>query len=369
MVFKIVSKSGTARTGILKTAHGIIKTPFFMPVITKGAGKYLTFDILNDVKTQCFISNAYILSLKPGIETIKKAKGYHKFLNWQKSIFTDSGGFQLKDPEFFISLDKKGVNFRDPFSKEKVFLSPERLIEIQNNIGSDIAMILDDMVDANKPKKEYEDAVEITIDWAKRAVKAHKNKKQLLFGIVQGGIYKDLREKCAKEINSLPFDGIAIGGLALGESKENMYKAIDYSLKYIGKEKIKYLMGVGSPEDVVKCIGKGVDCFDSIYPTKMARHGVLFTRKGVLKLGKGKCKNNFGKVDEDCDCYTCRNHSIAYLDHLYRLDESSYKILASIHNVRFMQKLMEDTRKAIEKGRYKEFQKKFLKNYERGGKT
>ncbi len=356
-------KKTKARSGELRTAHGTLATPFFMPVVTKGAGKYLTFKDLNDLNTQVFISNGYILSLKPGIETLEKIGGYHRFINWNKPIFTDSGGFQLKDPQFFISLDKKGVWFKNPFSKEKVFMSPEKLIEIQNKIGSDIAMILDDMIDANKPKKEYKEAVDITIDWAKRAVLAHKNKKQLLFGIVQGGTYKDLREKCAKAINSLPFDGVAIGGLALGESKDKMYKAIDYSLAHLSENKIKYLMGVGSPEDVVRCIGKGVDCFDSIYPTKMARHGVLFTRSGQLNITKGSFKHNFEVPDKECDCYVCKTHTLAYLHHLYRLDEPNYKILASIHNIRFMQRLVEDARDAIKKGKYKEFEKEFLRKW------
>jgi len=365
MSFKILNKDKItkARNGELTTAHGKLATPFFMPVVTKGAGKYLTFKNLEEVGTKVFISNGYLLSLRPGLETLEKIGGYHKFINWNKPIFTDSGGFQLKDPQFFISLDKKGVWFRNPFSKEKVFMSPEKLIETQNKIGSDIAMILDDMIDANKPKKEYKVAVDITIDWAKRAVIAHKNKKQLLFGIVQGGTYKDLREKCAKAINSLAFDGVAIGGLALGESKEKMYKAIDYSLSHLSENKIKYLMGVGSPEDVVKCISKGVDCFDSIYPTKMARHGILFTRNGQINITKGINKHNFNKLEKECDCYVCKNHTIAYLHHLYRLDEPNYKILASTHNIRFMQRLVDDARLAIKKGKYKEFQDEFFKKW------
>jgi queuine tRNA-ribosyltransferase len=310
-----------------------------------------------------FISNAYLIYLRPGLDILKKAGGYHKFINWNKPIFTDSGGFQLKDPEFFISLDKKGVWFKNPFSKEKVFLSPENVVEIQNAIGSDIAMILDDMIDANKPKQEYKEAVDITIDWAKRAVVAHKNKNQLLFCIVQGGVYKDLRGKCAKELNELPFDGVGIGGLALGESKDKMYKAIDYSLVHLSENKIKYLMGVGSPEDVVKCIGKGIDCFDSVYPTKMGRHGIIFTREGKIDLKRGIYKTDFSKPDKDCDCYTCRNHTLAYLHHLYKLNEPNSRILNSMHNIRFMQKLVEDARKAIIKGEFKRFQDSFLKDF------
>jgi queuine tRNA-ribosyltransferase len=354
-----------ARCGLFKTAHGTIKTPFFMPVVTKGIAKFITLDILDEIKTQCFISNCYLLYLKPGKEILEKAKGYHKFINWKKSMFTDSGGFQLKNPEFFISMSDKGVWFKSPFDGSKHFMSPENVIEMQNIIDSDIAMILDDMQDANLPREAYEIATDRTIAWAKRSILAHKNKKQMLFGIVQGGIYKDLREKCAKEINKLPFDGLAIGGLALGETKDKMYKAIDYSLKHLDEKKIKYLMGFGSPEDIILSIGKGVDCFDSIYPTKMARHGHIFTRKGPINLKKAIYKDVFLPIEPDCDCPTCKRHTLSYLHHLLRLDEPGVKILLSVHNIRFLHRLLEDARKAIEKGTFDSFQKKFLKEYKR----
>ncbi|MDD3178387.1 MAG: tRNA guanosine(34) transglycosylase Tgt [Candidatus ainarchaeum sp.] len=356
-------KNTLARTGVLKTKHAEIKTPFFMPVVTKGIAKYLTLDQLEKLNTKCFISNSYLLYLKPGEDLLKKTKDYHNFINWKGGIFTDSGGFQLKNPEFMIKINNKGVWFRSPFNGDKHFMSPERVIKLQNNISSDVAMILDDMQDAHKTKKDYEIAVNRTIDWAKRAIKVHKNKDQLLFGIVQGGIYKDLREKCAKEINSLPFDGIAIGGLALGESKENMHKAIDYSLEHIDRGKIKYLMGVGSPEDIIQAIGKGVDCFDSIYPTKMARHGILFTRKGPINIKKAIYKENFEKVEKDCDCPCCKKHTLAYLYHLYRLNEPGVKILMSMHNIRFIHRLIEEARKKIKEGNFESFQIDFLKNY------
>jgi len=362
-MFKITNETKTARCGEFKTSHGKIKTPFYMPVVTKGAGKFLTFRSLEDVKTQCFISNAYLLYLKPGLETIKKADGYHNFINWKKPIFTDSGGFQLLDPEFLISLNDKGVKFRSPFSGETHFISPEKLMENQNIIGSDIAMVLDHVLGPDHTKKEFSDATTRTIDWAKRCLDNHKNKNQKVFGIVQGGTYKDLRKECALKINDMGFDGLAIGGLAIGEEKDKMYKAIDYSLEYLDKDKIKYLMGVGSPEDMIISIGKGVDCFDSIYPTKMARHGVIFTRNGVLKIGKSYNAHVFKPIEKECDCYACKHHTIAYLHHLYRLDEAAAKILLSEHNVRFLHRLMEDARKNIEEGTFEKFQKDFLKNY------
>jgi queuine tRNA-ribosyltransferase len=358
-------KKTKARSGVLKTAHGKIKTPFFMPVVTKGIAKFLTLKELKEINTQCFISNCYLLYLKPGKELLENTKGYHNFIGWKGSIFTDSGGFQLKNPEFFISRNVKGVWFKSPFDGSKHFMSPEKVIEMQNVIGSDVAMVLDDMQDANLSREKYEIAVDITINWAKRAIKAHNNKKQLLFGIVQGGVYKDLRERCSKEINKLAFDGLAIGGLALGEPKEKMHKSIDYSLKHLDEDKIKYLMGVGSPEDIIVSVGKGVDCFDSIYPTKMARHGHIFTRKGPINLKKGKYKEVFEPIEKECDCSTCKSHTLSYLHHLLRLDEPGVKILLSIHNVRFLHRLLEDSRKEIEKGTFEFFKKRFLKEYKR----
>ena len=347
----------------MKTTHGIIKTPFFMPVVTKGIPKFLTLKNLEEINTQCFISNSYLLYLRPGIELLKKTKGYHNFINWHKPIFTDSGGFQLKDPEFFISMSKEGVWFRSPFDGIKHFMSPEKVMKVQNIVASDIAMVLDDMQDANLPKEEYQKAIDNTIEWAERALKAHNNKNQKIFGIVQGGVYKDLRKECAVAINSMNFDGIGIGGLALGESKDKMHRAIDYSLKYLDYEKPKYLMGVGSPEDIVTAIGKGVDCFDSIYPTKMARHGVLFTRKGPINIKKAKWKEVFEPIDKGCDCPTCKNHTLSYLHHLYIIKEPGVKILLSIHNIRFIHRLLEEARKEIENGTFDKFQRQFLKNY------
>jgi len=363
MMFKIEHTCNNARSGILKTKHGKIKTPFFMPVVTKGAAKYLSFPVLKELGSQCFISNAYLLFLKPGLDVIKESKGYHNFINWNKSIFTDSGGFQLLNKEFLISISDKGVKFRSPFNGDTHFIGPEELIKIQNTIGSDIAMVLDHLLGPNNSYEDHKVATNRTIDWAKRAINNHKNKDQLIFGIVQGGTFKDLRNYCAQEINKLPFDGLAIGGLAIGESKERMYEAIDYSLEYMDKKRPRYLMGVGSPEDIVKSIGKGVDCFDSIYPTKMARHGVIFTNRGQLKIWKEEYKHNYNPIEKDCDCEVCKNHTLAYLYHLYRAKEPNAKLLLSVHNIRFMHRLVERARQNIIAGTYDEFQKEFLESY------
>jgi queuine tRNA-ribosyltransferase len=364
-MFKIKNKDKKtkARTGVLKTNHDVINTPFFMPVVTKGAGKYITFKDLKEMDYECFISNAYLLYLKPGLNILEETKGYHNFISWNKSIFTDSGGFQLLDPSFLRSINDKGVHFRSPFNGDKHFISPEKLINIQNNIGSDVAMVLDHLLGPNESYQLHIKATNRTIDWANKCYNNHNNKKQKIFGIVQGGLFKDLRNICAKEINKIEFDGVAVGGLAIGESKENMYKAIDYSLEKIDDHKIKYLMGVGSPEDIVISIGKGIDCFDSIYPTKMARHGVVFTNKGPLKIWKQKYKNIHKPLDKNCNCYTCKTHTISYLHHLYRLKEPNVKILLSIHNLSFIQDLIKKARQKIKEETYDNFTKNFLKNY------
>lgn len=364
-MFKINNKDKKtkARRGYIKTSHGKIETPFYMPVVTKGAGKYITFKDLEKMNYECFISNAYLLYLKPGLDILKETKGYHNFINWKKSTFTDSGGFQLLDPTFLLSINDKGVSFRSPFNGDKHFISPEKLMEIQNTIGSDIAMVLDHLLGPNESYKAHVKVTNRTIDWAKRCYQAHNNKKQLLFGIVQGGTYKDLRNYCAKEINKINFDGVAIGGLAIGESKENMYKAIDYSLEEIDENKVRYLMGVGSPEDVVISIGKGIDCFDSIYPTKMARHGVVFTMNGPLKIWKKKYSNIYNPLEKDCGCYACSNHTIAYFHHLFRIKEPNAKILLTIHNLAFMQRLIKKAKEAIDNNNYENFENDFLKKY------
>ena len=363
VTFTITSQSNSARAGEFRTAHGIIHTPFYMPVVTKGTGKFLTFASLENAKTKCFISNAYLLYLKPGLDTIELAGGYHNFINWQKPIFTDSGGFQLLNPQFLIALSDKGVQFRSPFSGDIHFISPEKLTEIQNKLGSDVAMVLDHVIYPNHTRKEFEVATGRTIAWASRCLETHRNKSQKLFGIVQGGTYLDLRKECAIKINEMGFDGLAIGGLAIGEPKQEMFKAIDASLEYLDKDKLKYLMGVGSPEDMVISIGKGIDCFDSIYPTKMARHGILFTKDGPLKLAKSYNSNLFRPIEEGCDCYACTHHTLAYLHHLYRLGEPTVKFLLSEHNICFINRLMDDSRQAIENGTFDVFQKEFLKRY------
>ncbi len=364
-MFQIIynDKNSYARTGLLKTSHGNIQTPIFLPVVTKGAGKYLTFRELEELNTQMFISNAFLLSLKPGLSILKQTKGYHNFINWKKPIITDSGGFQGGDPTLFVSLNEQGLKFRSPFNGDLCFYTPEDVVKINKIIGSDIMMVLDDMLTPNHTKKEFKKAVDITIDWAQRSLKAHNLKTQQIFGIVQGGVYKDLRKECALSLNNMPFDGIGIGGLAIGEPKPKMYKAIDASLPEIDKNKFKYLMGVGSPEDILECISRGIDCFDSVYPTRMARHGVVFTKNGSLKIYHKNHECSFIPIDKTCDCYTCRNHTRAYLHHLYRIKEPNAMILLSIHNIRFMHKLTENARTSIKKNQFEKFKTIFLKDY------
>lgn len=366
-MFNIISedKTTSARTGILKTRHGKVETPFFMPVSTKAVGKFVGAEEYNLTKTKAIIANALLLSLQPGLEVLEKFNGIHKFMNFNGAIFTDCGGFQVIRKSFKKNTDqsKKGIMFRNPFNSQNFLLTPEKIMNIEMAIGSDVAMMLDDMRPFGTTKKQFADALINTHNWARESLKFHTDKKQLLFGIVQGGFYKDLREKSAKFINKLDFDGIAIGGLALGEPKKMMYQALDASLPSIGKEKIKYAMGIGSPEDLLLCIEKGVDCFDSVFPTMNARNNTVFTFSGKLSIEKGRFKEDVKPLEEGCDCYTCRHYSRAYIRHLSKLDDPVGKRLKSIHNIRFMHRLMEKSRAAIRESSFASFRKEFEKEF------
>ena len=358
-MFKVKATDEKARAGLLKTAHGQIQTPLFMPVATKGAFKWLSMQDIERAGVQCFISNAYILSLRPGLEAIKKAGGLHKFINWNKAIFTDSGGFQLLSDEFLIKISDLGVVFRNPFDKNRETLTPERCIEIQNSLQSDVAMCLDDVPRLGSKVFRLEESVERTFDWAKRCLETHKNKKQLLFGIAQGGTSKRLRKKSTEQISSLPFDGFALGGLCIGEGPAKMHEMVSLSEKIIPQEKPRYLMGVGSPKDLLECISLGVDVFDSCFPTRMARHGRVFTKCGHIDISRRAFQFDLKPLDKDCDCPVCSKHSRSYLHHLFRVKEENAKLLLSIHNVHFVSKMIEGARTAILQGKFNSFKKGF----------
>ncbi|MBT7902452.1 tRNA guanosine(34) transglycosylase Tgt [Candidatus Woesearchaeota archaeon] len=368
MNFKLLNQEGKARLGELNTAHGTVQTPFFMPVATKLTVKHISPFELKSMGHNACISNTYVLFLKPGRDLIKKAKGIHKFMSYDKTMFTDSGGFQMVNSSLVGGITDKGVTFKDPFSNRTHFLRPEDIMHIERELGSDVAMCLDHMPEVRSCKEKIVESVTRTIDWAKRCKKVHDGKsiygqKQLLFGIAQGGLFKDLREKSGKAINELDFDGNAIGGLALGETRKEMHQAIKWQIPFLSEKKPRYVMGLGTPQDIIEAVSSGVDCFDSIYPTQNARHCNIFTQNGMIRLNKGLYREDFGPLDPDCDCYVCKNFSRAFLYHLSRSDEWTHHRYLSYHNVYFMSKFMEKIRLAIKENRFEQYKKEFLNGF------
>ena len=357
-------KKTNARYGILHTNHGSFNTPIFMPVGTLANVKTLVPEELKAVNSSIILSNTYHLSLRPGEDIIKKAGGLHKFMNYDGPILTDSGGFQVFSLAKPKDISEDGVKFKSHIDGSMLFLTPEKSIEIQNKLDSDIAMSFDECPPASINYDYMKNSVERTIRWAKRGKKVHNNIKQSLFGIVQGGPYKDLREFSAKETVKIGFDGYSIGGVANdGESKEDMYKAIDYSICYLPEDKPRYLMGVGEPIDILEGIERGIDMFDCVLPTRIARHGNAFTKYGKINLRNSKYKEDFTPIEKDCDCYTCKNFTKAYIRHLLVSNEQLSGRLLSIHNIRFLIRLTEEVRDAINNDNFLEYKNEFIKKY------
>ena len=359
-------KSTKARYGTVETNYGTYETPMFMPVGTKATVKMLTPDELYDMNAGIILSNTYHLWLRPGEDLIDKAGGLHKFMNYNGPILTDSGGFQVfslvKNKEKDIS--EEGVSFKSHIDGSKLFLTPEKSIQIQNKLDSDIAMSFDECPPASATHEYLENSVKRTIRWAERGKKVHSNPRQALFGIVQGGAYEDLRKYSAIETVKLDFDGYSIGGVANdGESKEDMYKAIDYSVPYLPEDKLRYLMGVGEPVDILEGVERGVDLFDCVLSTRIARHGNAFTRTGKINLKNNKFREDFTPIEDSCDCYACKNFTKAYIRHLIMSKEGLGARLLSIHNSRFLIKMMEEIRIAIKEDRYPEYKKEFLDKF------
>jgi queuine tRNA-ribosyltransferase len=371
MSFTIEKKDGNARAGILETKSGNAETPFFMPVATKTAVKYISVEDLESMGAKVIISNAFILSLRPGTSIIKKFKGIKKFMNYNGVNFTDSGGFQMYSDSLYQGSDKNGVFFRDPFAGKKLYITPEENMKIQLDIDSDVAMCLDSMPLIEHSKDAINEAVEKTYEWAKRCKIEHdklqkkreKNEKQLLFGIIQGGIHKDLRKKSAEQLTKIDFDGFSIGGLALGEPKKDEYKMIEICKKIIPEEKPVYLMGAGDPVELLEAISRGVDMFDSRFPTKNARRGAIFTTSGRLRLMNAKNKTSKLPLDKNCNCFVCRDYSRGHLRHLLLNKEGVGYRLVSYHNLYFLQNLMRSARKSIVEGKFEKFKSDFIKNY------
>ena len=357
-----------ARAGYFETDHGIVKTPAFMPVGTQGTVKAVDQNFLElDIKAQIVLSNTYHLYLRPGTEILEKAGGLHKFMNWQKPILTDSGGYQVYSLSNLRKLKEDGVEFRSHLDGSSHFFSPEKVIQIQRSIGSDVMMVLDECTPYPCDIEYAEKSTDLTSRWAALNMEAFENSKplyghkQFLFGIIQGSVYKELREKSAKDLTKLNFDGYAIGGLAVGEPADVMYDITDFTTDLMPEDKPRYLMGVGRPENILESVDRGIDMFDCVMPTRNARHGVLFTSKGVLTLTNSKFKDDFEKVDENCGCYTCKNYSRAYLRHLFNAGELLALQLASVHNLHFYISLLRTARERILDGSFKEWKNKTIK--------
>ncbi len=352
-----------ARYGTLETNYGTYETPMFMPVGTKATVKLLTPDELYAVHAGIILSNTYHLWLRPGPEIIDKAGGLHKFMNYNGPILTDSGGFQVFSLARPKDITEEGVHFKSHIDGSKLFLTPEESIRVQNLLDSDIAMSFDECPPYPVSHDYMEKSIERTLRWAERGKKVHSNPRQSLFGIVQGGEFEDLRKKSALETVKLGFDGYSIGGTSVGEDKETMYKMIDYSTKYLPEDKVRYLMGVGDPLDIIEGVIRGVDLFDCVLSTRIARHGNAFTRHGKMNIKNSKYKEDFTPIEEDCDCYACKNFTKAYIRHLITSDELLGGRLLSIHNTRFLIKLTEELREAIKENRLLEYKDEFISKY------
>ncbi|MCZ7358068.1 MAG: tRNA guanosine(34) transglycosylase Tgt [Candidatus Methanoperedens sp.] len=348
-MFELVhtDKNTCARVGKLKTNHGIADTPAFMPVATKATVKTLIPEELYAMDTQVLISNAFHLFLAPGMEVIRRAGGLHKFMHWERAIFTDSGGFQMIRKDFPFKITDDGITYKNPRDGKKYSYTPEICLENQKILESDVAMILDECPAYGSDYSAVGASVERTIRWAKKAKGVQKNENQLFFAILQGGTFADLRKKCAEELVEMDFDGYGIGGLSIGEPKELMNDVLKHSIPLVPENKPRYLMGVGSPVELLEAIESGVDIFDSAYPTRNARHQTLMTGRGNIDIARGKFAMDFAPVDEECGCYTCRNYTRAYLHHLFKGSELLALRLASIHNLFFMQKIVKSARDAI----------------------
>ena len=358
-----VCKQSGARIGRFKTPHGVVETPVFMPVGTQATVKGVIPEQLKDLNAQIILSNTYHLFLRPGDEIVKKAGGLHKFMNWDKPILTDSGGFQVFSLSDLRKVTDEGVQFRSHLSGEKFFITPEKCMQIQNNLGSDIIMAFDECTKAGASHKESLAACERTTKWLKRCYDAQKNENQMLFPIIQGNMYKDLREKSLNEVAPFARCGIAIGGLSVGEPKEVMYDILDFLKDKYPENMPRYLMGVGSPDCFIEAVARGVDMMDCVLPTRIARNGTALTNKGKMIIRNATYKDDFTPIEEDCDCYTCRNYTKAYLRHLINADEMLGAQLLSIHNLRFLTRLAEKVKEAIWQDRLLDFKEEFLKDF------
>ena len=359
---KICKQSG-ARIGVLHTPHGDIETPVFMPVGTQATVKGLRPEDLHQMNAQIILSNTYHLFLRPGEKIVKKAGGLHKFMNWNKPILTDSGGFQVFSLAKLRKISEDGVEFNSHLSGEKFIMTPEKAMQIENDLGADIIMAFDICSKYGATYKEAKESATLTKNWLKRCFDAQKNERQMLFPIIQGNFYKDLRQQCIQDCLPYAKCGIAIGGLSVGEPKELMYEMLDYMRPMLPENMPRYLMGVGSPDCLLEGFARGIDMMDCVLPTRIARNGTAFTKNGKLVIKNAEFAEDFRPIEADCDCYTCKHYTRAYLRHLIKAGEMLGAELLSIHNLRHLIKLTEQIKEAIWQDRFLDFKNEYLKNY------
>lgn len=359
-------KNTKARLGKLHTNYGVYDTPMFMPVGTQATVKTLSSEELKAMNSAVILSNTYHLWLRPGADIVEKAGGLHKFMNYDGPILTDSGGFQVFSLAKPKDISEEGVKFKSHLDGSNLFLTPEISIGVQNKLDSDIAMSFDECIPYPASYEYAKRSTERTLRWARRGKEVFNNERQSLFGIVQGGEYTDLREYSAKETVKIGFDGYSIGGTSVGEGKDVMYKMIEDGIRYLPEDKPRYLMGVGEPFDILEGVERGIDMFDCVLPTRIARHGNAFTRDGKMNIKNAKYKDDFAPIESDCDCYACKNYTRAYIRHLITSNETFGARLLSIHNIRFLIKLTEEIRETIKNDNFLEYKENFKRRYESG---
>ncbi|MGC2047957.1 MAG: tRNA guanosine(34) transglycosylase Tgt [Gallionella sp.] len=365
MKFTLHKSDGLARRGTLQLAHGTVETPVFMPVGTYGTVKAMSPLELKEIGAQIVLGNTFHLWLRPGLEVIAAHGGLHRFMGWDGPILTDSGGFQVFSLGEMRKITEQGVKFQSPVNGDKMFLTPEESMRIQRVLNSDIVMVFDECTPYPADEREAADSMRLSLRWAARSKAAHGENPNALFGIVQGGMFRNLRDESLSGLVDIGFDGYAIGGLSVGEPKEDMLRILAYTAPQLPQDEPRYLMGVGTPEDIVAAVAQGIDMFDCVMPTRNARNGMLFTRHGDIKIKNAQYRMDMRPLDQQCDCYTCRNFTRAYLHHLHRVGEILGARLNTIHNLFYYQQLMGEIRAAIEADRFADFVTGF--NLQRSG--
>jgi queuine tRNA-ribosyltransferase len=359
MRFAVEATDGAARAGRLEFERGTVATPAFMPVGTAATVKGLTPEEVRATGAEMVLANTFHLMLRPGVETVRAAGGLHRFMHWERPILTDSGGFQVFSLAAMRKLEERGVTFRSPVDGAEVFLGPEESIAIQRALGSDIAMVFDECTPYPADERGAADSMRLSLRWAERSRAAHGASAAAIFGIVQGGMYSELRAESLAGLIGISFDGYAVGGLSVGEPTAERERILDGLQSLLPREKPRYLMGVGRPADLVEAVARGIDLFDCVLPTRNGRNGQLFTRHGIIKLKNARWRGDFNPPDSECACYTCRNYSLAYLHHLHAANEMLGARLASGHNLHYYQELMVGLRAALAAGAFGDFRRDF----------